>query len=144
MGPGLHKTVMPKCVTINTLKYYLLNINYFVMCVFILSPFFSDTSTWCHKVCSKTCGKCLLLYNIGSLFIILPKILHVHITTYHMCISRLSWDFISRYIVYHDYCGITSTNLTILPLSYRLKFGTFRGSFESSALVCTLLCVVLN
>ena len=24
-------------------------------------PLFSDTSTWCHRVHGKTCGKCLLL-----------------------------------------------------------------------------------
>ena len=51
---------------INTLKYVVIStecklfLSKYNACIHNM-PFFSDTSTWCHKVHNKYVGKCLLL-----------------------------------------------------------------------------------
>ena len=74
-------------------------------------PFFSDTSTWYHKVHSKYVGKCLLLQKYLLSFC--WRYCIFYITIYHLCISRLSWDFIWWYIIHHDYRGITKPSVTV-------------------------------
>ena len=80
------------------------------MHVFIMLPFLSDISTWCQKYIVNMWGNVCFCSNICYHFA--KDILFFYIMIYHLCISWLSWDFISWYIIYHDYRSITTLYIT--------------------------------
>ena len=84
------------------------------MHVSITLPFFSDTSRWYCKVHSKYVEN-VCFCNICSSFC--QRYCILHIMVYDLCVSQLSCDFISPYIIYHDYRGIT-TSLYICTLTF--------------------------
>ena len=56
-----------------------------------------------YNICASFCQNIAFLYH--DIPFVYSDILHL---IYHLCISRLSWDFISWHIVYYNYRGITS------------------------------------
>ena len=81
-----------------------------IMHVFIMLPFFFQYKHMVPKkyiinMWENVCFCNNIYYHFAK------DIVLFYITKYHLCISRLSWDLISQYIIYHNY-RITTLYIT--------------------------------